>query len=73
MSVVYLEAGSQAADVVSSVAAVTQHHVVCVAFTSADPTAGIQDGPGPEDAPLQTGQVNKHLEEKRVSGPFTGS
>lgn len=73
LSVVYLEAGPQAADVVSSLAAVTQHHVVCVAFTPADATAGVQDGPGPEDAPLQAGHVDEHLEEKWVSAPFTGS
>lgn len=47
--------------VVSSVAAVAEQHVVCVSFASADAAASVEDGAGPQDAPLQTGQVNKHL------------
>lgn len=47
--------------VVSPVAAVTQEHVVCVSFASADATASVEDGAGPEDASLQSGQVDKHL------------
>lgn len=73
MDVVYLETGSQAVDVVSSVTAVTQQHVVCISFTPADPTAGIEDGAGPEDASLQGGQVNKHLKGKSVSVLFNSS
>lgn len=57
----YLEAGPQAVGVVSAVAAVTQQHVVGVSFASADATASVEDGARPEDASLQTGQVDKHL------------
>lgn len=59
---VYLEAGPQTVGVVSSVAAVTQQHVVSVSFASADATASVEDGARPEDASLQTGQVDKHLD-----------
>lgn len=61
---VYLEAGPETVGVVSPVTAVTQQHVVSVSFTSADAAAGVEDGPRPEDASLQTGQVDKHLETK---------
>lgn len=47
--------------VVSAVAAVTQQHVVSVSFASADAAASVEDRAGPEDAPLQSGQVHKHL------------
>lgn len=58
----YLEAGSQTVGVVSSVTAVTQQHVVCVSFAPADSTASIEDGARPEDASLQSGQMDKHLD-----------
>lgn len=57
----YLEAGSQTVGVVSAVTAVTQQHVVGVSFTPADSAASVEDGARPEDASLQTGQVDEHL------------
>lgn len=47
--------------VVPAVAAVAQQHVVGVSFTPADPAASVEDRARPEDASLQTGQVDKHL------------
>lgn len=62
----YLETWPQTVGVVSSVTAVTQQHVVGVSFTSTDATASVEDGARPEDASLQAGQVDKHLD-KHIS------
>lgn len=47
--------------VVPAVAAVAQQHVVGVSFTPADSAASVENRARPEDASLQTGQVDKHL------------
>lgn len=62
VSCAYLKTGPETVGVVSSVTAITQQHVVGVSFASADATAGIEDGARPEDASLQAGQVDKHLD-----------
>lgn len=48
--------------VVSAVAAITQQHVVGVAFAPADAAASVEDGAGPEDGALEAGQVHKYLQ-----------
>ena len=58
---VYLEAGSQAVCVVSSVTAVTQQHGVGVSLAAADLAARVEQRAGPHHAPLQGGQMHKHL------------
>lgn len=58
----YLEARPQTVGVVPSVTAVTQQHVVRVSFAPADSTSSIEDGARPEDASLQSGQMDKHLD-----------
>lgn len=47
--------------VVPAVTAVAQQHVVGVSFTPADSAASVEKRARPEDASLQTGQVDKHL------------
>lgn len=61
-----LQAGAETVCVVSAVTAVTQQHVVGVALPPADAAASVEKGAGPEDAPLQTGQVDKHLSEEET-------
>lgn len=51
--------------VVPAVAAVAQQHVVGVSFTPADAAASVENGARPEDASLQTGQVDEHLSRVR--------
>ena len=57
----YLEAGSQAVHVVSSVTAVTQQHGVRVSLAAADLTARVEQRARPHHTPLQGGQMDKHL------------
>lgn len=64
-----LEAWPQTVGVVSPVTAITQQHVVGVSFASAYATASIEDGTRPEDASLQTGQVDKHLDKDDTHTP----
>lgn len=52
--------------VVPAVAAVAQQHVVGVSFTPADSAASVEDRARPEDASLQTGQVDEHLSRGNV-------
>lgn len=47
--------------VVPAVTAVAQQHVVGVSFAPADSAASVENRARPEDASLQTGQVDKHL------------
>lgn len=48
--------------VVSAITAVTQQHVVSVAFAPADAAASVEDGAGPEDGALQARQMHKDLQ-----------
>ena len=57
----YLEFGPDAVDVVSPVAAVAEQHVLGVSLAPADLAAGVEQGLGPQHAPLQGGEVEEPL------------
>lgn len=60
---VYLQLWAHAVDVMASVTAVTQQHVLAVSLPAAHFTAGIQDGLGPEHTALQCRQMQEKLRE----------
>lgn len=57
----YLEFGADTVDVVSSIAAVTQQHVLCISLPATDLTAGVEQGLRPDDTALQGGEVEEDL------------